>query len=62
VPIPLQPPDEDVPLDLQAALKKIYHEAAYDLSLNYGESPPPPALSEEESAWIADQIEGRSSI
>jgi hypothetical protein len=59
VPIPLQPPDEDVPLDLQTALREIYDEAAYDLSLNYNESPPPPAFSEEEEAWIVARLKGR---
>lgn len=62
VPIPLQPPDEDVPLELQAALVEIYDEAAYDLSLNYGELPPPPAFSKEEETWMAAQLEQRSQV
>jgi hypothetical protein len=60
VPIPLKPPDEDVPLDLQTALRDIYDEAAYELSLNYNESPPPPAFSEEEDAWIVARLKGRA--
>lgn len=48
VPVPLQAPDKDVPLDLQTAIAAIYEEAAYDLSLDYTQLPPPPALSAEE--------------
>ncbi|MDB9529515.1 DUF4058 family protein [Oscillatoria sp. CS-180] len=59
VPIPLQPPDKDVPLDLQSAMAEIYDEAAYDLSLNYSEPPPPPSFSEEEDAWILAQLKGQ---
>ena len=56
VPIPLQAPDPDVPLDLQAALISIYDEAAYDLSLDYRQPPPPPALTSEEFEWVREQL------
>ncbi|MGF1516141.1 MAG: DUF4058 family protein, partial [Elainellaceae cyanobacterium] len=49
IPVPLQAPDKDVPLDLQAALASIYDEAAYDLSVDYSQPPPPPALSPAEA-------------
>jgi uncharacterized protein DUF4058 len=52
VPVPLVPPDEDVPLDLGAALQAVYDEAAYDLSIDYGADPPPPPLSEADREWI----------
>jgi hypothetical protein len=52
VPIPLRAPDPDVPLDLPAALKAIYEEAAYELSIDYSLSPPPPPLSAEETGWL----------
>ncbi|WP_448560712.1 DUF4058 family protein [Trichothermofontia sp.] len=42
--VPLREPDPDVPLDLQAMLMVIYDEAAYDLSLDYTQLPPTPAL------------------
>jgi hypothetical protein len=45
LPVPLQAPDADVPLDLALALAAIYEEAAYDLSIDYQQEPPPPALS-----------------
>ncbi len=56
VPIPLVAPDADVPLDLQAALGGIYDEAAYDLSVDYGQAPPPPNLSEAEATWLQTQL------
>lgn len=46
IPIPRHPPDEDVLLNLGEALRAVYEEAAYELSINYAEDPPPPALSE----------------
>jgi hypothetical protein len=30
----------------------IYDEAAYDLSLDYSQPPPPPALSEADGQWM----------
>ncbi len=45
IPIPLRPTDADIPLHLQNALNDIYDEAAYDLSIDYSQPPPPPALS-----------------
>ena len=52
VPVPLRPPDADVPLDLHAALNEIYDEAAYDLSIDYRQPPPPPPLSPNEAEWL----------
>lgn len=56
VPIPLQDPDPDVPLDLQAVLNAIYDEAAYDLSLDYDQPPPPPAFSSADAEWLQAQL------
>ncbi|MDW8319250.1 MAG: DUF4058 family protein [Anaerolineae bacterium] len=52
VPVPLLDPDPDVPLDLSAALATIYDEAAYDLSIDYSATPPPPPFSAAEMDWI----------
>ena len=52
VPVPVRSPDPDIPLDLQTALSDIYDEAAYDLTLDYSKTPPPPALSEADTQWI----------
>lgn len=57
VPVPLVMPDDDVPLDLQAALTAIYDEAAYDLSLDYTQTPPPPVLTEQDAAWLQAQMQ-----
>lgn len=51
VPVPLRQPDPDVALDLAAAIQGIYAEAAYQLSIDYDQSPPPPPLSAAEEAW-----------
>jgi hypothetical protein len=59
LPVPLEPPDEDVALDLPLALRAIYVEAAYELSIDYGGPPPPPALSEAEAQWVLG-LPGRS--
>ena len=52
VPVPLREVDGEVALDLGLALRSIYEEAAYDLSIDYGEAPPPPKLSDEERVWV----------
>ncbi len=57
VPVPLQDPDPDVPLDLQAALNAVYDEAAYDLSLDYTQPPPPPSLSSADAEWLQTQLQ-----
>lgn len=57
VPIPLLPPDEDVPLDLQAAANACFELVGYEHLLNYQEPPPPPAFSAEDTAWITEQLQ-----
>ncbi|MBD2771475.1 DUF4058 family protein [Iningainema tapete] len=52
IPVPLRQPDPDAVLDLQAALNAIYDEAAYDLSINYTQSSPPPAFNDVDKQWI----------
>ena len=52
VPVPLQPPGEDVVLDLPEALSAIYDEAAYDLSIAYQQPPPPPDFSADDQRWM----------
>lgn len=50
VPVPLIPPDPDVPLDLGAALTAIYDRAGYDLDTHYSADPFPP-LGGEDALW-----------
>jgi Protein of unknown function (DUF4058) len=52
LPIPLRPPDENVPLDLRSALREIYDEAFYNLSIDYRQIPPKPTFSQEDLAWM----------
>jgi hypothetical protein len=52
VPVPLLPSDDDVVLDLPAALVAIYDEAAYDLSIDYQQPPPPPDFSADDLGWM----------
>ncbi|HBL11878.1 MAG TPA: hypothetical protein DD379_10810 [Cyanobacteria bacterium UBA11162] len=52
IPVPLRSPDPDVPLELPQVLADIYEEAAYDLSIDYSQPPPPPILSEDDTQWM----------
>lgn len=52
IPVPLRLPDADAPLDLAAALHDIYNEAFYNLSIDYREPPPKPALTVDDLAWV----------
>jgi hypothetical protein len=61
VPVPLHAPDPDVPLELGAALASIYDEAAYDLSIDYTQAVPPPALAPADAAWVQTLVSGETS-
>jgi len=52
LPVPLLPPDPDVPLDLGRALATIYERSGYDLRIDYTQRPPTPGLSGEERTWL----------
>ena len=56
LPVPLMDPDPDVPLELGPALAAIYEEAVYELSIDYMQKSPPPALSDEDAAWLAEMV------
>ena len=56
IPVPLRQPDPDVPLDLAAVLSAIYDEAAYDLSIDYRATSPPPLLSESDRLWLENLL------
>lgn len=51
IPVPLLPPDPDVPLDLSAVVASVYERGAYDRIIDYRQPPPPP-LADEEAKWI----------
>jgi hypothetical protein len=48
----LRSPDPDVALNLSNCLSVIYDEAAYDLSIDYADTPPHPPLSPEDGEWM----------
>lgn len=56
LPVPLKSPDLDVSLDLPRTIATLDDEAGYDLSINYTEAPPPPALSEQEQEWVCSLV------
>ncbi|MCI0565030.1 MAG: DUF4058 family protein [Nitrososphaera sp.] len=56
VPVPLRQPDPDVALDLNFALHAIYERAAYALSVDYSQPPPPPELTAEEQTFVAQLL------
>ncbi|MBD2447091.1 DUF4058 family protein [Nostoc sp. FACHB-152] len=57
IPVPLREDDPDAVLNLQAALNAIYDEAGYELSIDYSQNPPPPALSEADTNWMRSQLD-----
>jgi hypothetical protein len=58
LPLPLQEPDPDVPLDLSAALAAVYDSARYDLDIDY-HRPPEPPLTAAESTWATTLFDAR---
>ncbi len=52
VPIPLLPPDPDVPLALQPAIDACFELVGYQRLLDYSQPPPPPPLSPEDAEWM----------
>ena len=52
LPVPLLPPDPDIPVDLGRALAAIYDRSGYDLRIDYTSPPPPPTLAAADAAWL----------
>lgn len=52
IPVPLKHPDADTFLDLGKALKDLYEQGVYEKSINYRETPPPPAFTAAELEWM----------
>jgi hypothetical protein len=48
--VPLLPPDDEVTLNVQAAVNAYFALVHYERLLNYDEPPPPPTLSAEDEA------------
>ena len=60
LPVPLREPDPDVVLDLGAVLTAVYDEAAYELSIDYSQSPPPPELEPDVSIRLHEVLAARA--
>lgn len=54
--VPLRPPFEDVPLDLQDVVDTVYDRYRYDAGIDYDEEPPAPPLRPADAAWARECI------
>jgi hypothetical protein len=55
-PVPLLPPDADVPLSLGEVLAQVYQRAAYTRRLDYTLPVPPPPLRPAMQRWLAAHL------
>jgi hypothetical protein len=56
VPVPLPAPDQDVTVDLAAALAQVYQQGAYALRCDYHNDPSGPELNPEDAAWLNTRL------
>lgn len=54
--VPLRPPHDDVPLDLQAALDTLYERARYAEAIDYSRPVPSPSLRPADAMWAAARV------
>jgi hypothetical protein len=62
IPVPLLPPDPDVPLALQAAIDACFELVGYQRLLDYNRQPPPPPLSVEEAEWVESVVQAAFQV
>ena len=55
-PVPLLPPDPDVPLRLGEVLTNVYRRAAYARRIDYTSPVPPPPLRPAMQPWLAEHL------
>jgi Protein of unknown function (DUF4058) len=60
-PLPLKDSEENIEVDLQNILQGLYDRAGYEYRIDYQQPVPPPALSPENQAWIAQLLTGSAS-
>jgi hypothetical protein len=56
VPVPLLPPDPDVPLNLQAAADASFALVGYERLIDYTQPPPLPGLSDSDTTWLDETL------
>jgi len=54
--VPLRPPFEDVPLNLQAVFDTVYARGHYADAIDYFGTPPVPRLRPADAAWAAERV------
>jgi hypothetical protein len=59
IPVPLAPPDRDVPLPLQPLIEAVQARSRYDRDIDYRQ-PLRPALNAQEAAWLKTRLRGRT--
>jgi len=59
VPVPLLPPDPDVPLALQGTIEACFELVGYQRLLDYTQPLPPPILDEEDRNWVKSVTQTR---
>ena len=55
--VPLRPPFEDVPLNLQAVFETVYARGHYAEAIDYSGPPPPPRLRPADANWAQERIQ-----
>ena len=55
--VPLRPPFDDIPLDLQAAFDDVYARGHYAESTDYSGDPPLPHLRPADVAWVEERVQ-----
>lgn len=55
--VPLRPPFEDVPLNLQAIFEDVYTRAHYAESVDYSGNPPLPHLRPADAVWVKARVQ-----
>lgn len=58
IPVPLEAPDADIPIDLQSMIAAIYEASRYARDIDYTKPAKPP-LPDEDQAWLQQQLAAR---
>ncbi|MBD2774347.1 DUF4058 family protein [Iningainema tapete] len=55
-PLPLKPEDEELVVNLQDAIARVYDFGSYDVRIDYRQPVPPPALSNLNQQWVDELL------